>query len=986
MRPLRSSLSTAKGRCLNCFFYAIGALSASVSAMLRIIQSVSADAAKSYYNQGLSKEDYYSQGQEIVGLWGGKAAARLGLHGPVEKTAFDALCDNRNPETGGQLTARMNEVRTVGYDLNFHCPKSVSLVYALTQDDEILSAFRESVRETMEEIEAEMKTRVRRGGVEENRTTGNMAWAEFVHFTARPVEGVPDPHLHAHCFTFNATFDETEGQWKAGQFRDVKRDAPYFEAAFHARFAKRLADHGYPVERTAKGWEIAGIEKSVLDRFSRRTAQIEAVAEDKGIADPALKDGLGARTREGKRAGLGMEDLRTEWSSRLSPAERAVVIAAKQNVSAPPVSNRDAVKHSLSHAFERASVAPERSVARDALRFGVGGVSVEGVKTALGESDMLRREIDGRTFATTREVLREEKAMLNFARQGRASCKPLNPSPYVFSQSLLNEEQKAAVRHVLESTDRVIAIGGGAGVGKTTLMKEAVAGIAASGREVFTFAPSAEASRGVLRAEGFGNAETVARLLRDESLQEKLAGQVLWIDEAGLLGSKSMKAVFDLAGRVNARVVLSGDTRQHHAVERGDALRVLEDNGGVKPARVRAIQRQRGSYREAVSAFAKGDVEEGFAELERLGWVEEIASESAHRRLAEGYLSATADGKSVLVVSPTHKEADKVTSLIRDGLTGAGSLGAVGKELVVQRSLNWTEAERGDAVNYTPGLWVQFNQHVKGFRRGERAQIVGRSDDGRVLAETETGRTSPLPLDKAAKFGVYEAGKLTVATGETIRITQNGYTLPSDPKNPKSKHRLNNGALYSVAGFTKGGDIRLGNGWVVPKDYANLDYGYCSTSHASQGKTVDRVFIAQSAESFPASSAEQFYVSLSRGRESARIFTDDKTALKAAVAESGMRLSAIELAGGLREAHTPAKGLAQSFKSLMRDERSGGSGLPKTPAQYAVWVNRLRAKTRTLQGKTGRTRDDSRPGREGLLCPAIPAKGTASQRELEPER
>jgi len=41
----------------------------------------------------------------------------------------------------------------------------------------------------------------------------------------------------------------------AGQFRDLKADAPYFEAAFHARFARQLAEAGYGIERTAKGWE-----------------------------------------------------------------------------------------------------------------------------------------------------------------------------------------------------------------------------------------------------------------------------------------------------------------------------------------------------------------------------------------------------------------------------------------------------------------------------------------------------------------------------------------------------------------------------------------------------------------------------------------------------------------------------------------------------------------------------------------------------------
>jgi len=50
-----------------------------------------------------------------------------------------------------------------------------------------------------------------------------MVWAEFVHRTTRPVDGVPDPQLHCHAVTFNATFDPVEVRWKAAQFGDLVR-------------------------------------------------------------------------------------------------------------------------------------------------------------------------------------------------------------------------------------------------------------------------------------------------------------------------------------------------------------------------------------------------------------------------------------------------------------------------------------------------------------------------------------------------------------------------------------------------------------------------------------------------------------------------------------------------------------------------------------------------------------------------------------------
>ena len=180
--------------------------------MIRISQQDSAAAAKSYY----SKADYYSEGQELVGSWGGKGASRLGLSGTVDKDSFERLCDNLDPRTGEQLTVRTRAERTVGYDFTFSVPKSVSLLYAMSGDQDILGAFRGAVDETMREMEAEMKTRVRTGGQDINRTSGNMVWAEFIHTTSRPVDGLPDPQLHAHVFVFNTTWDQEENRWKAG--------------------------------------------------------------------------------------------------------------------------------------------------------------------------------------------------------------------------------------------------------------------------------------------------------------------------------------------------------------------------------------------------------------------------------------------------------------------------------------------------------------------------------------------------------------------------------------------------------------------------------------------------------------------------------------------------------------------------------------------------------------------------------------------------
>lgn len=845
--------------------------------MLRIIQNSGSAGAKSYY----STADYYTEGQELQGEWHGAGAARLGLSGPIAQPQWDALCDNRHPSTDLPLTVRNYRDRRVGYDFNFHVPKSVSLLYGLTQDAALLEAFRSSVRETMAEMEQEMQTRVRKEGRNEDRVTGNMVWGEFTHFTSRPVGGVPCPHLHSHCFVFNSTWDLVEHRWKAGQFGAMKQSASYFESVFQSKLASRMNDLGLGVDRTQAGWEIAGFSKATLKKFSRRTTQIEETARTKGITSEAQKAELGALTREHKAKKLSMEQLRDEWWLRLSDAEQDDVRSALARIGGEPVPEheraaREAAEHALEHSFERESVVVERALLRQALRHSFGQARRETVEREVANQNLIRDERAGRTLVTHRSVLAEEAAMLDFARRGKGTEPPLGMKGRPLQREWLNEGQKRAVHHVLDSPDRVIAIRGAAGTGKTTLMREAVEGIEAGGRRVFTFAPSAGASRGVLRSEGFSDADTVARLLADPQLQEKLGGEVVWIDEAGLIGVRTMKQIFDLAERQDFRLILSGDIHQHAAVERGAALRLLETDAGLVPAEVTAIQRQEGRYMRAVAALSEGKVEAGFRQLDAMGWIKEVPDDERYKALANEFVSSALEGKTALVVSPTHAEGDRTTAEIRCCLREAGLLGTEQRTFTVLRNTNLTTAERGDAVNFEPDDVLLFHQNAKGgHRKGEQVHVG----------------SGPIPLQHARHFTAFRPGRLSLSAGDRVRVTHNG-------KTKDGAKRLNNGDLFTVKGFNPTGDIELTNGWTIGKEFGHLAQGYVITSHAAQGKSVNKVIMAQSSASFAASSREQFYVSASRGKEALTIYCDDREALLAAVSRGDDRLTATEFIAG----------------------------------------------------------------------------------------
>jgi ATP-dependent exoDNAse (exonuclease V) alpha subunit len=178
-----------------------------------------------------------------------------------------------------------------------------------------------------------------------------------------------------------------------------------------------------------------------------------------------------------------------------------------------------------------------------------------------------------------------------------------------------------------------------------------------------------------------------------------------------------------------------------------------------------------------------------------------------------------------------------------------------------------------------------------------------------------------LTLGQAARFQLYEPQKIALAEGDRLRITQNGFTREARRGGKTAKSRLNNGDILEVDGFTREGDIRLRNGFVVPKDYGGLSHGYVTTSHVSQGSTVDRVLVALGSESFAAANRQQLYVSVSRGREAVRLYTDDKAAMMDAVKANAARLSATELMEGVAPAKRKPSTMTR-FISMNRIQRA----------------------------------------------------------------
>ena len=191
--------------------------------MLRITASRGHQAAVHYFQDALSRQDYYSENSRVMGQWHGKAASMLGLSKEVSKESFEKLVQNRHPLTGEKITPRDAAERRAGYDFTFNAPKSLSVVEAITGDEAIREAHRAAVEEAMREVEADMQTQAGQGKNKRFEKTGNLLYAAFEHDVTRPVvhateKGtafIPDPHLHTHCYVINATWNDRNNRFQA---------------------------------------------------------------------------------------------------------------------------------------------------------------------------------------------------------------------------------------------------------------------------------------------------------------------------------------------------------------------------------------------------------------------------------------------------------------------------------------------------------------------------------------------------------------------------------------------------------------------------------------------------------------------------------------------------------------------------------------------------------------------------------------------------
>ena len=847
--------------------------------------------AVEYFREHMALGDYLTQEGQSEMTWAGKGAEMLGLAGQCDLTHFENLCRGLHPVSGEKLMVRNKGVsRRVCYFGQVSPPKDVSILHLVGGDQRIAGWWREAVAETLREIEAVTATRVRRAGANQDRQTGNMVAAIVTHDANRSL----DPQLHTHLCVMNVTYDATESRWKSVQPTGFYRHQGYFREVCYNRLAARMLEAGYELEPVRRiGFTIKGVPAELRDTFSKRRKEILREATETTSQDELQNIAL--RTRAGKTNATAAT-LRARWLAECGghlETLRAVIASAQGSLRpallATPL---DAVDSAGAHVFERRSVVDARTLLREALVVGRGQVTLAALKQAVAIRERAGELIRSGDELASRSGLEAEKEFTGWASAELNRCDRLGAKPETAG---LGEDQAKAITELLRSHSRVTILQGDAGTGKTTSLKAIVAGIEQNGLQVFGCAPSAGAAD-VLRHELTPVADTLQQLLVNESLQKKVRGRVIIVDEAGLVSVREMRDLCRMAALNDNRLLLVGDIKQHGSVEAGDALRALQEYARVPVFRLTEIRRQRDpEYRKAVSLLARGDAFGAFNHLNRLGAVRELAGgDGLWHAAAADYVRTVLSGKSCLAISPVWLEIHRFSTAVREQLKQAGLIAREERMVVTVHPLKWTREECRRIRNYQPGDVLTFHQVWGDFRKHESLTVV-RREDRHLLVQDASGHEHRLDPARVRGFDVGLAKEMPVAVGDRLLMRAN--LAPAG---------VRNGDLAEVAGFGEDGGIALKDGRQLPAWFRDFSYGYATTSHAAQGKSVDRGILLMAEAGIAAGNLKQAYVSNSRFRESQMIYTSDKLAAREAMMRPADRMLAMEMAAPTPDEIAPA--------------------------------------------------------------------------------
>jgi conjugative relaxase-like TrwC/TraI family protein len=731
-----------------------------------------ADSAR-YYEQSVAsgREDYYSGRGEAAGEWTGEGARALGLQGEVPQGHLETLLAGANPLTGETLRAagpgRPSSVQ--GFDLTFSAPKSVSVLFAAGDEDvraAVVRSHERAVRDALSYIEREA-VQVRRGrdGVSREHAGGLVAGA-YRHRTSR----AGDPQLHTHVVAANLARG-ADGRWTALHaaplYTHAKTAGYLYQSALRDQLNRQL---GVEWGRVVKGAaEIQGMPREALEHFSQRRAEIVEAMAERGTTSSDAARVAALETRRAKDYGVDESTIYERWQARAAEhGLTADVLADVLDREAEPLRDEQVRAGAALMAGEQGLTAQASTFSRrEALQAwaelhpaGADVSRIEDLADRWLESDLAVR-VDGeqapvgrhQVIATragarvadvedrysTPGMLAVEQQLVDAAAQrvgeGTAIARGEVVEAAIAARGYLADEQRDMVRALTTSGDGVQVVLAKAGAGKTTALDAAREAWQRSGINVQGTALGSYATK-ELRDSGVQSA-TIARLLLDVQQYGLERGSVLIVDEAGMVGTRTLALLTEHAHRSGVKLVLVGDDKQLPEIDAGGGFRGLARRLGAIELQHNRRQ-QDPEDRRVLDAHRAGNADELVQSLRRRGRISvgPDVEQTRHALVADWWEGAQAEGmENVAMIALRRSEVRELNDLARTEMRAAGRLGD--RELRI--------GDRAFAVG--DRVVTRTNAPKYGVVNGSRGEVVAIGEDGAMELRLDDGRNVALPAE-----------------------------------------------------------------------------------------------------------------------------------------------------------------------------------------------------------------------------------------------
>jgi conjugative relaxase-like TrwC/TraI family protein len=641
-----------------------------------------------------------------------EAACRLGGAKRVKVETVERLCrkvlgvDPRELygdgfERAWQHRGKRVNARVQAFDHCFSSPKSVSLLAAAggQQTRRLLADGRaEALTVAIGYLERHgLGVRRDHNGTERYRAVGGLVAVAFEHRMSR----AGDPNSHTHVLVQNAA-QGPGGRWTALDsdrlYAQLMAADHLYLAAERAALTQRLGVRWGPVDERSGAAEIIGLDdRTLIERFSKRSEQIDQWLADHGLSGIKASSAAAVATRAPKDYAESEETVYARWAAELAeqgvgerqlaevcsggrgrPATRTELDTALDALSGP-----DGLTGQVS-TFTRTDVV-------DALakRLPVASSAQEALTQAEEAADQFLAERAVRVARdrrlgvdrySTPELLTLERQLVDSATQ-RADQRCAVVRPELVRQVLdrhttAGEDQAAMVRDLTRGGAGVAVVVGRAGSGKTWALGLAREAFELDGYQVLGCAPTGIAAVG-LADEGFTDAHTIDRLLLDlQGGRTELDGRsVLVVDEAAMVATRKLAPLLSHAERAGAKVVLVGDDRQFASIAAGGGFRALRLRLGASELTVNRRQVEAWEQR-AIDDVRAGNLEQAIAayvEHDRIRAFE--ARDDRDRALVADWWQAHEAGERPVIYAHRRTQVDQLNQVCQRLRADAGQLG-----------------------------------------------------------------------------------------------------------------------------------------------------------------------------------------------------------------------------------------------------------------------------------------------------------------------